>query len=190
VARIRSQPCLEALDVLGIHDTTVILDIDGTITGDGQVFLSDSVLAKIRELASRNVVYVFSNHRNNTRNNTRNRIVASRIGCALIETPHRKPSPNVLLGLPRHHRVQPLLVIGDKIIIDGLFARRIGARFIRVGRVRSASDRSFVRMTYLLDDLVAAIGAIWRKPEAVQETIPTGPCSPNKQSSESRSSAR
>jgi len=186
VDRILSQPGLEALDLQGIHNTTVILDIDGTITGDGQVFFSDSVLAKIRELASRNVVYVFSNHRNNTRN----RIVASRIGCALIETPHRKPSPNVLRGLPPHHRVQPLLVIGDKIIIDGLFARRIGARFIRVGRVRSTSDRSFVRMTYLLDDLVAAIGAIWRKPEAVKESIPTGPYSPNKQSSESRSSAR
>lgn len=176
--KIRNRPGIEALDVRGIHNTTVILDIDGTLTGDGQVFLSDSVLAKIRELASRNVVYVFSNHRNNTRN----RIVASRVGCALIETPHRKPSPNVLRGLPLDHRVQPLLVIGDKIIVDGLFARRIGARFIRVGRVRSASDRSSVRMIYLLDDLVAAIGAIWRKPETVQETNPTGPFSPNKQS--------
>jgi predicted HAD superfamily phosphohydrolase YqeG len=151
VDRIRSQPGLEALDVRGIH---------------------------LRELASRNVVYVFSNHRNNTRN----RIVACRVGCALIETPHRKPSPNVLRGLPPDHRVQPLLVIGDKIIIDGLFAQRIGARFIRVGRVRSPSDRSFVRMTYLLDDLVAAIGAIWRQAEALQKTNPTGPYSPNKQS--------
>ena len=87
--RIRNRPGLEALDVRGIHNTTVILDIDGTITGDGQVFFSESVLAKIRELASCNVVYVFSNHRNNTRK----RIVASRVGCTLIETPHRKPSP-------------------------------------------------------------------------------------------------
>jgi predicted HAD superfamily phosphohydrolase YqeG len=167
VDRIRSRPGLEALDVRGIHNTTVILDIDGTITGDGQVFFSESVLAKIRELASCNVVYVFSNHRNNTRN----RIVASRIGCTLIETPHRKPSPNVLRGLPPDHQAQALVVIGDKIIVDGLFARLIGARFIRVARVRSSSDRRFVRMTYILDDLVAATGAIWKKTEAVQKKI-------------------
>jgi predicted HAD superfamily phosphohydrolase YqeG len=164
VDRIRDRPGLDALDVGGIDNTTVILDIDGTITGDGQVFFSDSVLAKIRELASSNIVYVFSNHRNNTRN----RIVASRVGCALIETPHRKPSPNVLRGLPPDHRVQPLLVIGDKIIVDGLFAWRIGARFIRVGRVRSNADRRLVRATYLLDDLVAAIVAIGRKPETAR----------------------
>jgi predicted HAD superfamily phosphohydrolase YqeG len=159
--RIRNQPSLEALDVRGIHNATVILDIDGTITGDGQVFFSDRVLAKIRELASRNVVYVFSNHRNNTRN----RIVASRAGCALIETPHRKPSPNVLCGLPPDHRAQPLVVVGDKIIVDGLFARRIGARFIRVGRVRATSDRRLVQATYFLDDVVASIGAMWSEPE-------------------------
>src|ERR1700761_9087016 len=101
MSRIRDRPSLEVLDVRGIHNTTVILDIHGTITGDGQVVLSDSVFAKIRELASRNVVCVFSNHPNNTRN----RIVASRVGCALIDTPYRKPNPNVLRGLPPDHRV-------------------------------------------------------------------------------------
>jgi predicted HAD superfamily phosphohydrolase YqeG len=174
--RTRSRPSLEALDVHGIQNTTVILDIDGTITGDGQVVFSDTVFAKIRELASRNVVYVFSNHRNNTRN----RIVASRVGCPLIETAHRKPSPNVLLGLPADRRAQALVVIGDKIIVDGLFAWRIGARFIRVGRVRSTSDRRLVRATYLLDDLVAAIGAIWKQPEAVHETDRSRPLPPSK----------
>jgi predicted HAD superfamily phosphohydrolase YqeG len=137
---------------------------------------SDTVFAKIRELASRNVVYVFSNHRNNTRN----RIVASRVGCSLIETAHCKPSPNVLRGLPPDHRAQPLVVIGDKIIVDGLFAWRIGARFIRVGRVRSTSDRRLVRATYLLDDLVAAIGAIWWEPKAAHETDRSGPLPPSK----------
>ena len=159
--RIRNRPGLEALDVRGIHNTTVILDIDGTITGDGQVVFSDAVFAKIRELASRNAVYVFSNHRNNTRN----RIVASRVGCTLIEAPHRKPNPKVLCGLPPDHRARPLVVIGDKIIVDGVFAWRIGARFIQVARVRLNSDRSLVKATYFFDDVVAAIGAIWGERE-------------------------
>lgn len=164
--RVRNRPGLEALDVRGLRDATVILDIDGTITGDGQVVFSDTVFAKIRELASRNAVYVFSNHRNNTRN----RIAASRLGCALIETLHRKPNPKVLCGLPPDHRARPLVVIGDKIIVDGVFAWRIGARFIQVGRVRSASDARLVRAAYLLDDLVAVIGSIWTEPKTVHET--------------------
>jgi predicted HAD superfamily phosphohydrolase YqeG len=176
MTRVRNRPSLEALDVRGIDGTTVILDIDGTITGDGQVVFSDSAFAKIRELASRNVVYVFSNHRNNTRN----RIVASRVGCALIQTPHRKPNPNVLCGLPPDHRTQPLVVIGDRIIVDGLFAWRIGARFIQVNRLRSTSDRRLVRATYLLDDLVAAIGSIFRETEAVHETNRSEPLPPRK----------
>ena len=174
--RVRNRPGLEALDVRGLRDATVILDIDGTITGDGQVVFSDTVFAKIRELASRNVVYVFSNHPNNNRN----RIVASRVGCALIETPHRKPNPKVLCGLPPDHRAQPLVVIGDKIMVDGLFAWRIGARFIRVRRVRSTLDRRSVRATYLLDDVVGAIGAIFRETEAVHETDRSGPLPPRK----------
>lgn len=167
---------LEALDVGEIQNTTVILDIDGTITADGQDVFSDGVFARIRELASYNVVYVFSNHRNNVRN----RIVASRVGCALIETPHRKPNPKVLCGLPPDHRFRPLVVIGDKIIVDGVFAWRIGARFIQVGRVRSASDRRLVRATYLLDDLVAVIAAIWTEPKTVHETKRSRPRSQGK----------
>lgn len=148
----------EALDLHELRDTTVILDIDGTITGDGLLAVSAGVLAKIRELASRNMLYVCSNHRNTTRN----RIVASSVGCALIESRHRKPNPQVLAGLPSAHLAQPLIVIGDKIMVDGLFAWRIEARFIHVGRVRSTSDCRLVRAAYRLDDLVAAIGAMWK----------------------------
>jgi hypothetical protein len=36
MTRVRNQPSLEALDVHGIQNAMVILDIDGTITGDGQ----------------------------------------------------------------------------------------------------------------------------------------------------------
>lgn len=154
-------PNFETLDTSKISDTTVILDVDGTITADGQSAFTAAVLATITELASRNIVYVFSNHRSNRRN----RLVACNVGCALIDTPHRKPSVKILCGLPPVHRSLPLIVIGDKITVDGLFAWRVGARFIRVGRVRSAADRKLVKLAYLFDDLVAALILMLRSPK-------------------------
>lgn len=148
---------LEKLDIGNIDGATVIIDIDGTLTADGQVALSDSVRARIQELRSRNVVFVFSNHRDMARNEA----VATKLECPLIGTVHRKPSRKVLDDLPPHHRYRPLVVIGDKILVDGLFARRVGARFVWVSRVKSSSDRRVVKVSYLLDDLIAAIGALW-----------------------------
>jgi predicted HAD superfamily phosphohydrolase YqeG len=142
----------EALDLHELRDTTVILDIDGTITGDGLLAVSGGVVAKVRELASRNKLYICSNRRDVTRN----KIVASNVRCSLIETRHRKPNPRVLGGLPSGHLAQPVVVIGDKILVDGLLAWRIGARFIHVGRIRSTSER---RLVNFLDDVIAAIGA-------------------------------
>lgn len=148
---------LEKLDIGDIDGATIILDIDGTITADGQVAFSEIVRSRIRELNSRNVVFVFSNHRDTTRNAA----VAKELDCPLIGTVHRKPSRKVLDDLPPHHRYRPLVVIGDKILVDGLFARRVGARFIWVSRVESPSDRRVVKVSYLLDDLIAAVGALW-----------------------------
>ncbi len=149
------RPMFEALDLHELRDTTVIVDIDGTITGDGLLAVSGGVVAKIRDLASRNKLYICSNHRDVTRN----KIVASNVGCSLIETRHRKPNPRVLGGLPSGHLAQPVVVIGDKILVDGLLAWWIGARFIHVGRIRSSSERRLVKAAYFLDDVIAAIGA-------------------------------
>lgn len=148
---------LEKLDIGDIDGATVIIDIDGTITADGQVAFPETVLARIRELSSRNIVFVFSNHRDTARNAA----VARKLECPLIGTAHRKPSRKVLDDLPPYHRYRPLVVIGDKILVDGLFARRVGARFIWVSRVKSASDRGVVKVSYLLDDLIAAVRALW-----------------------------
>lgn len=53
-------PNFETLDTSKISDTTVILDVDGTITADGQSAFTAAVLATITELASRNIVYMYS----------------------------------------------------------------------------------------------------------------------------------
>lgn len=148
---------LEKLDIGDIDGATVIIDIDGTITADGQVAFSENVRSTIRELSSRNIVFVFSNHRDTARNAA----VVMKLECPLIGTVHRKPSRKVLDDVPPHHRYRPLVVIGDKILVDGLFARRVGARFIWVSRVESPSDRGTVKVSYLLDDLIAAVGTLW-----------------------------
>lgn len=143
----------ECLDVGGIRGATVILDIDGTITGDRCMEGPAGALATAKELASRNIVYLASNHPDSARN----RAVARKIGCECIETPHRKPSKRVIEFLPPHHKAAPRVVIGDKVLIDGLFAFRIGARFVKVAPIRSPGDRTLTKVAYFLDALVSRI---------------------------------
>jgi len=141
----------EFLDTQPIIASTIILDIDGTITPDAKSEISPGVLGAIQSLANRNKVYLFSNHQNGVRN----RALAQRLGLEYIDTPHRKPSRKVLGGMPMCHKTRPMIIIGDKILTDGLFASRIGARFIRVARVLSSSDPKLVRLAYFLDNMIA-----------------------------------
>jgi predicted HAD superfamily phosphohydrolase YqeG len=148
-----SKATLESLDVRDIKNATVIIDIDGTVTADGQTECSNGTLQVIRSLASQNTVYLFSNHRDSIRN----RAVGRRVGVACIETPHRKPSRKVLASLPTAHRQRRMIVIGDKSVVDGLFAWRIGAHFIKVARVVSPEDRIITKAAYFLDDVISKI---------------------------------
>jgi predicted HAD superfamily phosphohydrolase YqeG len=149
---------MELLDERQVSGSTVILDIDGTITADAKTQIPPRVQQAIRRLASRNAVYMFSNHRDGLRN----RRIALSMGLRYLDTHHRKPSRRIVDAIPAEHRIQPLVVIGDKIVVDGLFAWRIGARFIKVDRVVSASDRRLVRLTYFLDDVISNLAAFWR----------------------------
>jgi predicted HAD superfamily phosphohydrolase YqeG len=150
---------LEFLDTRLIIESTIILDVDGTITSDARAEISPGVLRAIQGLAGRNAVYLFSNHSDGVRN----RALACGLGLKYIETPHRKPSRKIIEAIPAHHRVHPMIVIGDKITIDGLFALRIGAQFIKVSRILSPSDRTSAKVAYFLDDLLAWMAASWGK---------------------------
>lgn len=144
---------LEFLDTLLISGATIILDIDGTITADAKADISAGVARAIQSLTHRNAVYLFSNHEDDIRNQE----VARRLGLPFLDTLHRKPSRKVIEAIPACHRDRPLVVIGDRFTTDGLFARRTGARFIKVGRVLSSSDRKFTKFAYFIDDCVAWI---------------------------------
>ncbi len=150
---------LEFLDTGLINSSTIILDVDGTITADGKTEISADALRVIQSLSGQNAVYLFSNHSDGVRN----RALARGLGLEYIDTPHRKPSRKIIDAIPVHHRVQPMIVIGDKITTDGLFARRIGARFVKVSRILSPSDRTSTKVAYFLDDLISWLAAGWGK---------------------------
>lgn len=111
----------------------IFLDVDGTLRPDGDQKMSPEVLKKLDELRARNEVLLTSNKENRA----------------------KKPSRKAAEGVNTAGR--KAIVIGDKFLTDGLFAKNIGAEFIKVGRKTSGNESLFVKITYLIDDLVSAI---------------------------------
>ncbi|HYF29307.1 MAG TPA: UbiA family prenyltransferase [Candidatus Paceibacterota bacterium] len=129
-----------------LRDATVFLDIDGTLVGDKQSDIAPDALEKIRALAAHNDVYLSSNG-----DPFRAAALAKAAGVQALPQ-LRKPLPHAAVrSIERRERV---VVIGDKFLTDGIFARLIGAEFIKVVRLRGEADDAFARFAYLLDDLV------------------------------------
>jgi predicted HAD superfamily phosphohydrolase YqeG len=138
------------IDVSKIHNSTVILDIDGTLACSSKKDIQQKVINVIRALQKTNVVYVFSNNYDGIRS----RKIASSLKLPYIESPHKKPSKKIL------HYIEetcPVVAIGDKYLTDGLFAQRIGARYIKVKRYRCKKDSLADKMACILDDVVYAV---------------------------------
>ena len=128
---------------------TIIVDIDGTLTTDGASDLNPLVLKKIQDIALTNSVFLFSNKKLSERDKE----IASSLHIPLLKSHFKKPNKKVIDGLPEHFR-KNLVVVGDKIIIDGFFAKNIGANFIKVKRLTSKNDSFNTKFTYLLDNIV------------------------------------
>ena len=64
---------------------------------------------------------------------------------------HKKPSLKIIEGIDLSNGA---VVIGDKAAIDGLFALRLGAEFIRVDRKISGRETVVNKMIYFIDDLL------------------------------------
>jgi predicted HAD superfamily phosphohydrolase YqeG len=137
------------LNITGWSGKTIIVDIDGTITTDGSLDVDSLVIKKIQEMNANNSVFLFSNKKLIDRDNE----IADRMHIPLLKTSFKKPNKKVIDGLPGHLR-KNLVVIGDKIIIDGLFAKNIGAEFIKVKRLTSKNDGFNTKFTYILDNTV------------------------------------
>lgn len=135
-----------------IRDNLILLDIDGTITQDDRQDVESEIIDRINELKKYNQIYLCSN----SRNHDRNRAVASSCGLKYLDTDIRKPSKKIL-NLIDVIPFKKRLVIGDKFLTDGLFAKRIKADFIKVKRITSKNDKLYIKFLYWIDDLVYQI---------------------------------
>lgn len=140
------------LDISDIEGATVIADVDGTLCPDGADTIDRETAQTLAALNARNAVYCVSNSPERARIER----LADRYGITMIRTRHRKPAKRILEAIPPQHR-KNLVVIGDKFLTDGLFAKRIGARFIKVKRLRGKSERWTVALAYLADDIASTI---------------------------------
>ncbi|MDP4008072.1 MAG: hypothetical protein Q8P68_02665 [Candidatus Peregrinibacteria bacterium] len=160
----------ENLDIAGIKDALIFLDIDGTLVADNESHPVDLVLKKIKELEKQNVVWLCSNSWNVMRNERIHGIT----NLPIIKG-HRKPSKKILDYALRegseladankgrsNHKVKKedlkrqIIVIGDKILTDGFFAYRTDGKFIKVKR-KMGKHRFIVKVYNSVDDIAYII---------------------------------
>ncbi|MBI3571960.1 UbiA family prenyltransferase [Candidatus Kaiserbacteria bacterium] len=140
------------IDFESLRGKVILLDLDGTLVPDGEAVLLPQEAHALAELSSRAQVYLVSN-----KGLTREPELVVRYGIKAIASPHKKPSARILddVLLPDAPRV----VIGDKVVTDGWFAKQIGATFIHVERLMNGEESFIVRLIYALDDMVWE--AVW-----------------------------
>jgi predicted HAD superfamily phosphohydrolase YqeG len=134
------------------NDALLVVDIDGTLVPDEeQAEISAAALNQLRRFSEHNHVLLCSNGGHQARNKR----IAEISGVKLLETEHRKPSPKIRALLPTLSG--GVIVIGDKLLTDGLFAKNIGAQFVKVRRRTSGNERVLVKVTYWIDDIIYSL---------------------------------
>lgn len=131
--------------------STVLLDVDGTLVPDRTEDLTDEVAAAVERWKRRHRVLLCSN----APDRDRIRRLADRLGCPVANSRYRKPSQRILEEITGP--VSPMVVVGDHILTDGLFAWRVDAAYLRTLPRRAPGDRPGVRVAYLVDDIASAI---------------------------------
>lgn len=134
----------------------VYLDLDGTIVPDGEEELAPHEAHVLHELQQGREVYIVSN-----KGLVRGPRVADAHGIKAVVSHYKKPNPRVLKSLERPQ--DGAVVIGDKVLTDGIFAWRVGADFIKVDPIRAPTDDLLTRASYTLDAAVWALckGLFW-----------------------------
>lgn len=134
---------------IDFENQVVLLDADGTLVADGSLDISRPVLDKISELKRKNAVFLCVNSYDKIRKNQLEEILC----LPILNKKYRKPSRKIVSVLERSGPHQ-YLVIGDKFLTDGLFARNIGGKFIKVRRKISGNETFLVKIINFLDDII------------------------------------
>lgn len=130
----------------------VLLDIDGTLTVDGSAEIFDAVKRKVEELKFVNKVFLCSNKHIMERDKAVENILAVN----KVNFKYKKPNKKILSEIPGKINL-PIMVIGDKMLTDGLFACRIKADLILVKRKISGQESFFIKLSYLIDNFIYRI---------------------------------
>ena len=134
---------------INFKDKIILLDIDGTLVTDSDIDISESIIKKVLEIKKQNEIYLCTNKRNLERNKKIERILKLKI----INSRFKKPNKKILSEFD-HDDKKSKIVIGDKFLTDGIFAYRIGAKFIYVKRRSNGKETFFIKIVHLIDKLV------------------------------------
>src|SRR3989344_3820413 len=104
-------------------------------------FFTPEVAGKIEELKRVNRVFLCTNSNDRIKSNK----IEVLLDLPIATYDHKKPSSKILKKLGIRRGGRNLLVIGDKISVDGLFAWNIGSEFIKVERKISGTESLIVK---------------------------------------------
>ncbi|MBI5728713.1 MAG: hypothetical protein HY983_00500 [Candidatus Magasanikbacteria bacterium] len=137
---------------LNVRGALILLDVDGTLTADADYAVSPTARELLSRWGAENRVVLCTN----TRDQARRARLAGLFRLPTTSGKYKKPSRKIVTEF-----VPPvpskIIVIGDKCLVDGWFAVRIGASFIKSKRLVSGHERWFVKVSYWLDNIIFCI---------------------------------
>lgn len=138
---------------INFKNKIIFLDIDGTLIPDGCLDFKNEVIKKIGLLKKENTIFLCTNSHDKIRSSK----IADILNLPIVTGDHKKPSKKIINRLNLKDRQDKFLVIGDKILIDGFFAKNIGAQFIKVKRKISGKETIFIKLINFVDDFICWI---------------------------------
>jgi predicted HAD superfamily phosphohydrolase YqeG len=128
------------------------LDIDGTLGHDGVIAMTQTTMDMVASLAQYNKVYLLSNKPLPERNAAFSKLLS----IPYLQSPYKKPHSKIAEALLEEEKGN-VVVIGDKYITDGLFAKRINAEFIKVKRIGRRNEGIKTVLSYIIDDIIYGV---------------------------------
>lgn len=136
-------------DLIPFQSGTLLLDVDHTLLPPSVLNLQEKTKEQVLRIKDMGItVFLLSNGGRHERN----RALAQELGVQYVASRYKKPSKKVVDGITLR---QPVFVIGDKILTDGLFALRINTPFLQVKRHTSSTDSFFDRLACIIDDVLS-----------------------------------